>query len=198
MLPRFFDPDQGCVRLNGCDIRDFRVKALRSRIGVVAQNTALFADTIAHNIAYGSPHATRAELIHAARIAEADRFIQQLPHGYETDIGEHGGKLSGGQRQRIALARAVLRNPSLLVLDEATSQIDPESEALIHRSLAEFRQGRTVILIMITHRMSMLQLADRVAVMDDGRVIDIDRHDILMRRCDLYRRLWNSQMQEAA
>ncbi len=196
LLLRFFDPRSGAVLLAGNDIREYRLADLRQSIGYVTQQTMLFNDTIANNLRYGTPDATHSQVVDAARAAHAHEFIDQLPEKYESSIGEHGGKLSGGQRQRLALARAILKNPPILVLDEATSQIDPESEQLIHHSLARFMQGRTTI--MITHRLSTLDLADRILVMSEGEVIDCGTHAELMARCPAYRRLRATQMREAA
>jgi ATP-binding cassette subfamily B protein/subfamily B ATP-binding cassette protein MsbA len=156
----------------------------------------LFADTIGNNIRYGTPNASQVEVISAARKAHADGFIQELAHGYDTDVGEHGGRLSGGQRQRLTLARAILKDPAILLLDEATSQIDPQSELLIHQALKEFIKGRTTVII--THRLSTLELVDKILVMADGRAVDCGTHEELMRRCETYRALRESQMQEAA
>ncbi len=187
LMPRFFDPVQGSVRVDGQDIRSVRLRSLRRQIGIVTQETVLFNDTIWNNIAYGSPHASRAQVHTAAQKARTDRFIEGLPAGYETNVGERAVKLSGGQRQLIALARAILRDPPILILDEATSSLDVESESLIHRVLAEFVRHRTTFLI--THRFSTLELADRIVVMNDGRIIDVGIHRELLIRCELYKRL---------
>ena len=192
LIPRFFDVDSGSLKIGNVDVRQFAPHALRSRIGYVTQQTMLFRDTIAGNIAYGHPQATHHQIVQAARQAHAHEFITQLTDGYETDIGEHGGRLSGGQRQRLALARVILHDPSILILDEATSQIDPESETLIHQTLQDFIQGRTVV--MITHRLSTLDLVDRILVMDEGRVIDCGTQDELMERCDEYRRIRQTEI----
>ncbi len=196
LLLRFFDPGEGSVRIGEHDITDYRVRDVRQSIGYVTQQTMLFNDTIANNIRYGCPDATIQQVMVAARQAHAHEFIAELPDGYDTSVGEHGGKLSGGQRQRLALARAILKNAPILVLDEATSQIDPESERLIHRSLADFTTNRTTL--MITHRLSTLDLADRILVMNEGQVVDCGTHAELMLRCRSYQRLRASQFEEAA
>lgn len=197
LIPRFYDPDEGSIRMDHVDLRDLRLRNLRSQIGLVTQQTLLFDDTIMNNIRYGSPGASDAEVIQAARNAHANRFIEEkLEHGYQTIVGERGGKLSGGQRQRIALARAMLRNPRILILDEATSQIDPESEQLIHQALRKFIRGRTTI--MITHRLSTLDLAERILVMDSGEIVDAGPHDELIHRCHLYQRLYYAHIRESA
>jgi ATP-binding cassette, subfamily B, bacterial MsbA len=197
LLPRFYDPIGGAVRLDGIDVRELRLKDLRRMTGLVAQQGTLFDDTVLNNIRYGSPHASDEAVIAAAEKAYAHRFIvERLDKGYQTVVGERGGRLSGGQRQRILLARAILRDPQFLILDEATSQIDPESEQLIHRVLEQFIGGRTTL--MITHRMSSIALADRIVVMDLGRIVDSGTHDELVGRCDLYRRLYQVGFQQAA
>jgi ATP-binding cassette subfamily B protein/subfamily B ATP-binding cassette protein MsbA len=197
LVPRFYDPTEGCVKLDGLDLRAVRRRELRSQIGLVTQETSLFDETVLANIRYGRPSATREEVIAAARQAHAHRFItEQLEQGYETRVGPAGNRLSGGQRQRIALARAILRDPAVLILDEATSQVDLESEQLIQKVLAEFIRNRTTIII--THRMSVLALANRVLVMDRGRVLDVGPHEDLMARCDFYRRLYRMDFRESA
>ena len=197
LIPRFYDPAEGSICLDGIDLRELRLRDLRGRIGMVTQQTLLFDDTIMNNIRYGSPSASDLQVVEAARQARADRFIErQLEHGYQTVVGERGGKLSGGQRQRIALARAILRDPQLMILDEATSQIDMESEQLIHQALRSFLGSRTGILI--THRFSALELVDRIVVMDAGVVQDTGSRDELMQRCDLFRRLYQATMRSTA
>ena len=197
LLCRFYDPVEGAVRLDDVDLRDARIRELRKKIGIVTQQTILFDDTVLNNIRYGSPHATDAEVITAAKKAHAHGFIvEKLDEGYDTIVGERGGRLSGGQRQRIALARAILRDPEILILDEATSQIDLESEQLIHQVLQEFTRGRTTIII--THRLSTLVLADRILVMDAGRMADLGAHQELLGRCELYRRLHRIDLRESA
>ena len=197
LLPRFYDPDSGSIRINGVDLNRFKKKDLRKFIGYVTQQTMLFDETVIDNIKYGSPGATEDEVIAAAQQAHAHQFIvDHLENGYQSRIGEHGGRLSGGQRQRIALARAILRDPQLLILDEATSQIDPESELLIHRTLAEFIKDRTAI--MITHRLSTLNLADLIMVIDEGCVIGFGTHEQLLASCPQYRSLRQSELRESA
>ena len=190
LIPRFYDPTQGKVLIDGVDVRDMRLGELRNQIGIVTQETVLFNDTVINNIRYGTRRATREQVIEAARRAHADRFIEtQLDDGYETNCGPQGSRLSGGQRQRISLARAVLRDPSILIMDEATSQVDPESEQVIHRVLSEFIRNRTTILI--THRRSTLELADRILVMDAGQIVDIGTHAELIRGSAHYARLFH-------
>jgi ATP-binding cassette subfamily B protein/subfamily B ATP-binding cassette protein MsbA len=197
LIPRFFDPVSGSVRLDGVPLDALRLRDLRSQIGLVTQETLLFDDTVLANIRYGCPHATREQVIEAARQAHAHKFIEQkLENGYQTVVGQGGGRLSGGQRQRIALARAILRNPALLILDEATSQIDLESEQLIHKVLEQFIRHRTTVIV--THRLATLALADRIVVMSSGRIADLGTHDQLLARCDVYRRLHQLQFKETA
>lgn len=195
LILRFADPTEGEIRLDGVPLTEVRVRDLRGQIGLVTQDPLLFDGTVLDNIRYGSPQASVDEVIEAASRAYAHRFIEsELPEGYETVVGPMGGQLSGGQRQRIALARAILRNPSILVLDEATSQVDLESENLIQQALEEFVRGRTVVLV--THRLGALALADRIAVMQDGRLVDVGAHSELLGRCDFYRRLYQIQFEE--
>jgi subfamily B ATP-binding cassette protein MsbA len=197
MVARFYDPTAGSVVVSGVDVRELRRRELRDRIGVVTQETLLFDDTVAENIRYGRAEATRAEIIAAAERAHAHRFITDvLSDGYETRVGQGGNRLSGGQRQRIALARAILRDPDILILDEATSQIDVESERLIHQVLEEFTRGRTAFII--THRPSTLELADRIVVMDAGRIVDAGTFRELAGRCPMFRRLAHLDLREAA
>ncbi len=197
LLPRFYDPTAGAIRLDGEPLTRYRLRDLRSQIGYVTQETWLFDDDVADNIRCGKLRASDEEVIQAAQKAHAHEFIvNDLPHGYQTVVGQSGSRLSGGQRQRIALARAILRDPSILVLDEATSQIDLESEQLIYEALQKFMEGRTTILI--THRLSALALVDRVVVMEQGRIIDCGSNEELAGRCEAFQRLHLSQLRDAA
>ncbi|MEU9373090.1 ABC transporter ATP-binding protein [Streptomyces sp. NPDC048255] len=187
LLPRFYDADSGAVRVGGHDVRDLTYASLRAAIGLVPEDSFLFSDTIRANLAYGHPDATDEQVEAAARAAQADGFIRALPAGYDTKVGEQGLTLSGGQRQRIALARALLTDPRLLLLDDATSAVDARVEHEIHEALRAVMAGRTTVLI--AHRRSTLALADRIAVLDRGRLADIGTHEELERRSALYRRL---------
>ena len=185
LIPRFFDPLQGRVLIDGCDIRKVTFKSLRDQIAIVTQDTILFHDTVANNILYGSPSCNRDEMIDAARKAFAHDFIMQMPRQYDTIVGEKGAKLSGGQKQRVSIARAILKNPRILLLDEAMSALDNESEKLIQKSLEEFQKGRTVIAI--AHRLSTIHNADCIIVLKDGRIIEEGAHTDLISRGGLYR-----------
>ncbi|MGW2909946.1 ABC transporter ATP-binding protein [Streptomyces asoensis] len=187
LLPRLYDVTRGAVLVGGHDVRELTLDSLRAAIGLVPEDSFLFSDTVRANIAYGRPDATQEQIEAAARAAQADRFIAELPDGYDTTVGEHGLTLSGGQRQRVALARAILTDPRLLVLDDATSAVDAAVEHEIHEALKQVMRGRTTLLI--AHRRSTLNLADRIAVLDGGRLADLGTHEELQERSALYRRL---------
>ena len=187
LLPRFYDPQAGSIRIGGYDVADVTRDSLRAAIGLVMEDSFLFSDTIRANIAYGRPGATDEQVVAAAQAAQAHEFIVRLPQGYDTVVGEQGLTLSGGQRQRVALARALVTDPRLLLLDDATSAIDPRLEAEIHTALREIMRGRTTLII--AHRRSTLNLADRIVVLDQGRVADSGTHEELNERCPLYREL---------
>ncbi|MFL6302411.1 MAG: ABC transporter ATP-binding protein [Candidatus Sulfotelmatobacter sp.] len=191
LLPRFFDVSSGRILVDGHDVRDVTVSSLRSQIGIVTQDTVLFNDTVRNNIAYGQPHVAMKEVEGAARAALAHDFIQALPAGYDTVIGERGVRLSGGERQRLAIARALLKNAPVLILDEATSALDSESEALVQSALHNLMSGRTVLVI--AHRLSTVRRADRIVVIENGTIADIGTHEELMSKLGTYRRLYELQ-----
>ena len=191
LLLRFHDPSSGQISLDGDDIKDLRVKSLRSAISLVTQTITLFPGTVMQNIAYGKKGATEDEIIEAARIAEAHDFVTSLPDGYETQIGEGGHKLSGGQRQRLSIARAVLKDAPILVLDEATSSVDNETEEALQKSLAVISKDRTTIVI--AHRLSTIRHSDSIMVLDEGKVVELGSHDELLDNNSQYARLWNVQ-----
>ncbi len=194
LLPRFWDVAEGRILLDGIDIRDLRLADLRGAIGIVPQEPALFSGTVRENIAYARPGATVDEVDAAARAAHAHEFVERLPQGYDTLVGERGVKLSGGQRQRIAIARALLKNPAVLVLDEATSSLDNESERLIEDAMERLLVGRTTLII--AHRLSTVRRADRLIVLDHGRIVEEGSHTELLARGGLYARLYQHQFRE--
>jgi ATP-binding cassette, subfamily B, bacterial MsbA len=191
LLPRFFDPDAGRVAIDGVDVRDVRLRDLRALIGLVTQETMLFNDTVRNNIAYGRSDLPLERVREAAAAAYADDFIGSLPRGYDTVVGEGGLRLSGGQRQRLAIARAILKNAPILILDEATSQLDSESEALVQKALHNLMAGRTTLVI--AHRLSTVMEADRIVVIDNGRIVEEGRHEQLVASGGLYKRLYDLQ-----
>jgi ATP-binding cassette subfamily B protein len=195
LLLRFHDVTAGTLRLDGHDVRELRLSDLRKAVGLVSQDVYLFHGTVRENIAYGRTDASTDEIVAAARIGEAHEFILKLPDGYETVVGERGQKLSGGQRQRISIARAVLDDPPILVLDEATSSVDNETEAAIQRSLERITRDRTTVVI--AHRLSTIRHADYIYVLDGGRLAERGHHDDLLELDGLYAGLWKVQTGEA-
>jgi subfamily B ATP-binding cassette protein MsbA len=195
LIPRFYDIERGQITIDGTDIRDFTLQSLRAQIAVVTQFTFLFNDTVRNNIAYGTPARPLEEIIAAAQAAHAHDFIMALPQGYDTVIGELGVRLSGGQRQRLAIARALLKNAPLLILDEATSSLDNESERFVQAAIERLMVGRTVLVI--AHRLSTIQRADRIVVLDNGTIVEEGRHDQLLARNAQYRKLYDLQFHDA-
>jgi ATP-binding cassette, subfamily B, bacterial MsbA len=194
LLPRLIDPTRGAIFIDGQDISRCSVRSLRRQIGLVTQDTVIFHATVKENVSYGLRRPHDADVMAAARKAYVEDFASRMPQGYDTVVGEHGSTLSGGQKQRIAIARAILRDPAILIFDEATSQIDPDSEKKIHEAMAEFIRGRTALII--AHRLVTVLWATRIVVMDQGRIIDVGAHDELLQRCALYGHLYKTQFVE--
>lgn len=196
LIPRFYDPTSGCIRIDGVDIREYTQSSLRSQIAIVTQETFLFNDTVWSNIAYGNVRAPEEKVLEAARAALADDFIRSFPMGYDTLIGERGQRLSGGERQRISIARAILKNAPILILDEATSSLDSESEKLVQEALANLIRDRTTFVI--AHRLSTIRSADCIVVLDQGRIVESGTHDSLMDRDGPYRKFFRLQTEDSA
>jgi subfamily B ATP-binding cassette protein MsbA len=194
LIPRFYDVTSGIIAIDGLDIRDVALSGLRSQIGVVSQYTFLFNDTVRNNIAYGRPDKGLEEIIAAAKAANAHDFIMVLPNGYDTEIGEMGLQLSGGQRQRLAIARALLKNAPILILDEATSSLDVESETLVQEALENLMTKRTTLVI--AHRLSTIRKADRIVVLVGGTIAEVGTHEELLARQSEYSRLYSLQLLE--
>jgi subfamily B ATP-binding cassette protein MsbA len=194
LIPRFYEASGGAVLIDSSDVRDVKLKDLRETIGMVPQETVLFSGTIRENIAYGKLEASKAEIEAAARAAHAHEFVSEFPDGYQTIVGERGVKLSGGQRQRIAIARALLKNPAILILDEATSSLDSESERLVQAALETLMQGRTTFVI--AHRLSTVRRANRIIVLNDGRIVEEGTHAQLLVQGGLYKQLHDLQFRD--
>ncbi|MDP3789838.1 MAG: ATP-binding cassette domain-containing protein, partial [Candidatus Omnitrophota bacterium] len=196
LIPRFYDPSAGTVRIDGYEIKDVKLKSLMDNIGIVTQETILFNDTVAANISYGNITAGKENIINAAKIANAHDFIINMPDGYDTIIGERGFRLSGGEKQRLSIARAVFKNPPILILDEATSQLDTESEMLVQAAIDRLMKGRTVFVI--AHRLSTIKNATRIVVLDKGSIVEHGAHDELMAKNSLYKRLYDMQFRDVS
>jgi subfamily B ATP-binding cassette protein MsbA len=192
LLLRFYDPQCGSISLDGHDIRKVTLESLRGQIGVVTQDVMLFNDTIAYNISYGNRAATKEDIVAAAKAANAHEYILRLPNGYDTVVGERGVRLSGGERQRLAIARAILKNPPILILDEATSALDAESEKLVQEAIEHLMKDRTTL--MIAHRLSTIRRADRIIVLDKGVIVEEGTHDQLVKNEGIYAHLHNLQI----
>jgi len=191
LLPRFYEVSNGSIKIDDFDIRDLTMSSLRRLMGIVTQDVILFNDTVSNNIAYGMPDYSKNDIAHAAKLANAHEFIEQLPEGYDTMIGERGARLSGGQRQRISIARAILKNPPILIFDEATSSLDSEAERLIQEAIENLMKDRTVLII--AHRLSTIMNSDKIVVLEGGNIIDEGPHKELLKRCDRYRYLYELQ-----
>jgi len=194
LVPRFYEPTEGAILIDGQDIQHGTLRSLRKQIGIVSQDTVLFDETVKNNIAYGRVGATDQEVLEAATLAYAHEFITRLPDGYHTVIGENGVKLSGGERQRLAIARAILRDPPILILDEATSSLDSESERMVQLAFSNLMRNRTTLVI--AHRLSTVQNADRIVVLDRGSIVESGSHEELLQRGGLYKRLHAMQFQD--
>jgi subfamily B ATP-binding cassette protein MsbA len=194
LIPRFYDVTKGAILIDGVNIKDCTIKSLMSQIGIVTQETILFNDTVAANISYGSSKLKMEDVIKAAKIANAHDFIMKMPDGYDTIIGERGFRLSGGEKQRLAIARAVFKDPPILMLDEATSQLDTESEILVQEAIDRMMKGRTVFVI--AHRLSTIRHATKIYVLQNGRIVESGSHDVLVEEGGLYKRFYEMQFKD--
>ena len=195
LIPRFYDVKEGSISIDGQDIKNLKIKSLRNLLGIVGQEVILFNDSVKNNIQYGLNNVTKDQIAAAANMANAIDFIEDMPLGFETVIGEKGVKLSGGQKQRIAIARAILKNPPILILDEATSSLDTESEQLVQQAIEQLMKDRTVLVI--AHRLSTVRNADKIIVMEKGRIIEKGKHSELHQKDGTYRRLYDLQFIES-
>jgi ABC-type multidrug transport system fused ATPase/permease subunit len=191
LLMRYYDVDEGSIEVNGIDVRDLKLKSLRKAIGLVPQDPTMFNETIKYNISYGNPDASMKEIKEAAKSAALDKFIETLPKGYDTVVGERGIKLSGGQRQRLAIARVMLENPEVIIFDEATSQLDSENEKAIQKAFDNLTEHKTTVVI--AHRLSTIMHADKIVVFDEGKIVETGTHDDLMNLNGIYSMLWKLQ-----
>ncbi len=194
LLPRFYDPEEGSIEIDGVDLKKARIKDLRSLMGIVTQETILFNDTVRNNIAYGLANVPIEKVVEVAKVANAHTFIEKMKNGYDTIIGERGVKLSGGERQRLAIARALLKDPPILILDEATSSLDTESELLVQEAIERLMENRTSFVI--AHRLSTILNADKIIVLDGGRIVEQGTHKELLHRGGLYKRLYDMQFRD--
>jgi ATP-binding cassette subfamily B protein len=192
LIPRFYDVSAGRVLIDGIDVRDIRLKSLRGSVATIFQEALLFSGTIAENVAYGKPEATQEEIERAARMAQAHDFIMRFPNGYQTHVGERGVTLSGGQRQRVTIARAMLLNPRILIMDDSTSSVDVETEYLIQQAMLEGMRGRTSVVI--AHRLSTVKNADRIIVLDKGEIVEEGTHEELLALGGHYRQIYDTQL----
>ena len=192
LIPRFYDPQKGVIKIDGQDIKKIKLKSLREQIALVSQDIVLFDDTVGNNIAYANPHATQKDIEIACKFAAADEFINKLPNKYESLVGENGVKLSGGQKQRVSIARAIIKNSPIILLDEATSSLDAESERIVQNAINNLIKGRTTIVI--AHRLSTIHNANKIFVLKDGKVINSGDHNFLIDKCDEYKTLYKKQL----
>ena len=192
LLPRFYDPQDGVIEIDGQNIKDVSLSSLRKNLSLVSQDIILFDDTIKNNIAYANPNATDDEIMKACEFAASDQFINKLPNGYNTKIGENGVRLSGGQKQRISIARAILKESPIILLDEATSSLDAESEEIVQNAISNLIKNKTTLVI--AHRLSTIHSANIIFVMKNGKVIDSGNHDLLINNCEEYKSLYKKQL----